>query len=160
MQFLIINKIYFICDVWWIQLKNDPDFLCLFPFDKVDLELVILFSKERVSLRREYGSGAGPKHITLDQLPEFPLNLSFKLLSLQKGSLLQRIMGLSIPHVESNGYPANGGTRSVADGTAAKVRLNIMKSCREIALDDVSKQLLWSIFFAFLLVHTHIIRII
>ena len=45
---------------------------------------------------------------------------------LQKGSLLQRIMGLSIPHVEgSNGYPngAAGATRSVADGTATKVTI-------------------------------------
>ena len=49
---------------------------------------------------------------------------------LQKGSLLQRIMGLSIPHVEgSNGYPngAAGATRSVADGTATKVNIFILK---------------------------------
>ena len=47
-------------------------------------------------------------------------------------------MGLSIPHVEGNGYAgnANGATRSVADGTAAKVRLYTMKSCSEMALDD------------------------
>ena len=36
-------------------------------------------------------------------------------------------MGLSIPHVEGNGYPANGATRSVADGTAAKVSTPHMK---------------------------------
>ena len=40
--------------------------------------------------------------------PHSPLRVA------QKGSLLQRIMGLSIPHVENNGYAAdvNGG----ADG--------------------------------------------
>ena len=56
----------------------------------------------------------------------FPGTQPTLLLLLQKGSLLQRIMGLSIPHVEgSNGYPngAAGATRSVADGTATKVNI-------------------------------------
>ena len=62
------------------------------------------------------------------QISHFSRNSTPPLL-LQKGSLLQRIMGLSIPHVEGNGYPngAAGATRSVADGTATKVNILILQ---------------------------------